>query len=386
MKNKTVILVLLMIIIADVALLLFYKNKAVPVNPAVKPDSTGVWTIFRGNSELDAHVKTIPEKPVVAWTFRAKALVDAGVVGEGNRIYFGDAEGNFYCLNINSGKVVWQKKISDGFSASALLVSGICYVGSQSGDFFAVSMADGNILWRHKIGEQISGSANYFRYQGEFRIIFGAYDFKLHCLDAKSGIEVWNVPTDNYINGAPAVAKDKIIFGGCDGYLRTVDALSGKEQSKLKLKSYIPASPAVYDSITYAAVYGQKVFALDRENKILWTYTSSAESAFLSSPAVNSEFVVIGDRDGLVHIIKRVNGKKIAEFQTGGDIAVGQIISDKKGLVADKDGFIYIFELKSGKEIWSYQVGPAITAPVALIGNKIIVADNDGNITAFSAK
>ncbi|MCF6174342.1 MAG: PQQ-binding-like beta-propeller repeat protein [Victivallaceae bacterium] len=388
MKNskKMTIIIVFVLLISAIALMLLYCHEPLtePAGSPILSYNSTAWPIFRGDRQLTGYVKSIPENPKVAWRFRAEEMVDAGPVFSNNRIYFGDTEGTFYCLELHTGKPVWQKKISDGISASALLLSGVCYVGSQSGEFFALSMADGKLLWRYKCEGQISGSANYFMEQGQLRIIFGSYDFKLHCLDAKTGKELWSVPTGNYINGAPAVEDNRIVFGGCDGYLRTIDAGSGKEQLKLKLKSYIPASPAIYDSITYVALYGQKILAINGENKILWSYASDADAAFLSSPAVNREVVVIGDRDGLVHILNRVDGEKIAEFQTAGDIAVGPIISDKRGLVTDKDGFIYIFDLATGKEIWNYQLGPAITAPPAICGNKIIIADNNGNITAFT--
>ena len=389
MKNskKITIIIVFVLFISAIAFMLLYRHEplAKPTGSPILSDNSAAWPIFRGNRQLTGYLKSLPRKAAVAWTFRAKAMVEAGPVSNGNKIYFGDTEGNFYCINNHTGKVLWEKKLSDGISASALLVDGTCYVGSQSGEFFALSMNDGNILWRYKVKGQISGSANFFKEAEQLRIIFGSYDFKLHCLDVETGKALWNVPTGNYINGAPAVDGKRIVFGGCDGYLRTIDALSGKEKSKLKLKSYIPASPAIYDSITYVALYGQKVFAIDLNNKILWSYdTGNDATPFLSSPAVNREVVVIAARDGLVHIIKRTNGKKIAEFQTTGDIAVGPIISDKLALVTDKDGFIYIFDLATGEELWNYQLGPEITAPVANCGNKIIIADNDGNITAFT--
>ncbi len=388
-SNKiTIIIVLALIISAVVVLTLYSRSKPLTQTESspILPASKATWPIFRGDRQLTGYVKSIPEKPKAVWHFRAKELVDAGPVISNNKIYLGDTEGTFYCLELTTGKPVWQKKISDGISATALLVDGVCYVGSQSGAFSALSMADGKLLWSYKCEGQISGSANYFMEHGQPRIIFGSYDFKLYCLDAKTGKLLWSIPTGNYINGAPAVANNRIIFGGCDGYLRTINASTGKEQFKLKLKSYIPASPAIYDSITYVALYGQKVFAIDQTNKILWSYASSGDVAFLSSPAVNHKLVVIGDRDGLVHILNRLDGKKIAEFQTNGDITVGPVISDKRGLITDKDGFIYIFDLVTGKEIWNYQLGSAITAPVAVCGNKIIIADNDGTITLFTGK
>ncbi len=387
--KKTLLLVFSALILLGAVLTFKFMVRQAPTGTGQKAESApgefGSWPIFRGDRQLTGYAKVIPAKVEVSWRFRAKASVNGGPVASDGKLFFGDSEGTLYCLDIYSGKSLWQKKISDGFSAPALLVDGVCYIGSQSGVFYALSMDDGKEIWQYKCSEQINGSANYFRQDGQLRIIFGCYDFQLRCLDGKAGKVLWAVKTGNYINGAPAIDDMNIIFGGCDGYIRYVDCLSGKEMLKVKLKSYIPASPAVFDATTFAATYDNNVYALNREGKILWSFDSGNDSApFLASPAVNNKVVVVGDRDGVVYILSRKEGKKLNEFQAGGDIIIGPVVSDDMCIVADKEGYLYCFDLDSATEKWRHLIGTEITASILISDKSIIVADNDGNITHLS--
>ena len=388
--KKATILILTAIILLGLVLtfkkLMSSKDARVEMQTKATMELGVKWPIFRGDRQLSGHVTSLPDRLDVKWTFRALSSVGSGPVVENDKVLFGDVEGNFYCLNLNDGKLVWKKKLSDGFQASALLVDGVCYVGSQSGEFFALSTADGKVKWRFKCPEQIGGSANYFVKGKKRYVVFGSYDFKMRCLDAGNGKEIWNLPTGNYINGAPAVDGNNIVFGGCDGYLRIVDAFSGKQEHKVKLKSYVPASPAIRDGIIYAGVYDKRLFAIDFKGKKTWTYESVDEAPFRSSPAVNDDYVVIADRGGLVQIMNRTDGQHVADFQASGDIASGPVISNKRGMIADKDGILYIFELATGTKIIQKQLGSEISAPLAVAGSIVIVADDDGNIIALNSK
>lgn len=343
------------------------------------------WPIAGGDSQLTGFTMQIPAKPKVLWRYRAVSGINAGPVSDNGRLFFGDNEKTFYCLDLDTGKLIWKTEIPGGVTASALLVDGLCCFGSSAGVFYAVSAKDGSIKWTFNIKEQINGSANSFKIEENIYLVFGGYDFKLHCLQAKNGREVWSVSTANYINGAPAISNGKIIFGGCDGFLRFVDAATGNEAGKVKLKSYIPASPAVCDINVYVAVYDNKVYAFEIGGKDEnWVYSSSKDSGpFLASPAVNKDYVVIAERNGTVTFINREDGMSSGRFKVSGEISVRPVISDSQCLVADKDGYVYIYDIPSGKRVWRYQIGPGVEAQPAVCGDKIIIADNDGNITVF---
>ncbi len=87
----------------------------------------------------------------------------------------------------------------------------------------AVNKLTGKLVWSYSTDNQIVGSANVWISGKKAGIIFGSYDYFLHCVDPATGKLLWKLETDNYVNGTPAVANNKIVFGGCDGIIRVTD-------------------------------------------------------------------------------------------------------------------------------------------------------------------
>src|SRR6266567_4434964 len=94
---------------------------------------------------------------------------DAVVIGPGPRAYFGDLESNFYALDANTGKMVWQKKLDNQpftrITGTAKLHDGRLYVPITSqeenaganpqyscctfrGNLVVVNASDGSVVWR----------------------------------------------------------------------------------------------------------------------------------------------------------------------------------------------------------------------------------------------
>jgi polyvinyl alcohol dehydrogenase (cytochrome) len=94
---------------------------------------------------------------------------DAAVIGPGHRAYIGDLESNFYALDTNTGKLIWQKKLDDQaftrITGTAKLYNGRLYVPISSqeenaganpfyscctfrGNVVAIRASDGTQIWR----------------------------------------------------------------------------------------------------------------------------------------------------------------------------------------------------------------------------------------------
>jgi outer membrane protein assembly factor BamB len=87
----------------------------------------------------------------------------------------------------------------------------------------AVNKLTGKLLWTYRTEDQILGSANIWTSGKRSGIVFGSYDYFLHCVDPAKGGFLWKTETGNYVNGAPAIGDNAVIFGGCDGIIRMID-------------------------------------------------------------------------------------------------------------------------------------------------------------------
>ena len=76
-------------------------------------------------------------------------------------------------------------------------------------------------------------------------VILGGYDKELHCLDRKTGNQVWSFKTRARIESSPVVVGDRVFFGSGDGNLYAVSLNGGKALWKHRCGHSITASPAV---------------------------------------------------------------------------------------------------------------------------------------------
>ncbi len=366
----------------------FHKPKAADTGKI--PPGAADWPFFRGDPELTGtSTANLPNRPKLIWTFKAGEAVESSPVIAGGRVIFGCSDGNVYALRLRDGKLLWKFASGCAVEAPPLVVGDKIFIGNLAGDFFQLSLDNGAVGWKYSCGKQIYGSANFFKTgDGRQTVIFGAYDFQVHCLDVTDGKQLWSAPTKNFINGAVAVsARQQVaVFGGCDAELRIIDLKNGKETNAVHLKSYIPGSPAIRDGVAYVGDYAKELCAVNlADGKILWSYGDSRNGAeFSAPPAVTEEQVIIGDHAGTLHFIDRKTGKKLGYFRTAGEIDAGAVICGHDVVVADKSGMLYIINLDTATEKWKYETGIPISASPAVVEGRIIIADTDGNIYQFA--
>jgi outer membrane protein assembly factor BamB len=204
--------------------------------------------MHRGGPQLQG-VSDMPAPPEakLAWTFNAGKPVKAAAAIAGGRVFFGDDIGTVHALDLATGTEVWKFKTEGGIEATPLVLDGKVFIGSSDAALYALGAADGKQLWKYQTGDKILGGANHAKNpagDGEC-ILIGSYDSSLHCVDSATGKAIWTAPTDNFINGSPAVlTTGEVAFGGCDSLVHVVKLTDGKEVRQIETDAYIASSIA----------------------------------------------------------------------------------------------------------------------------------------------
>ena len=136
-------------------------------------------------------------------------------------------------------------------------------------------------------------------------------------MSADSGSVAWQVETDDYIHGAPAVADSLVATAGCDGFLRLIDLQAGSEVARIELGTYVGASLAIGDSgRAYVGTFGNEVLGINLvERQVSWRYTAGQrQHPFYASAAVTNAVVAIGGRDRLLHALDPHSGALLWSF------------------------------------------------------------------------
>ena len=106
---------------------------------------------------------------------------------DGDALYFGDLDGNFYSFNTTTGALNWSVKPDGPITASAILQNDYLLLATESGNIYAIGK-DGSTLWSELVGGQLYSTPVA---SGDLILVapFGA-DFNLAALNS-DGRKVW---------------------------------------------------------------------------------------------------------------------------------------------------------------------------------------------------
>ena len=172
--------------------------------------------------------------------------VDSAPVVMENKVYFGSWDGWFYCLDANTGELLWEYSDGDGKMGHVIKApafsNGIIYFGTGAGSgsikrdtfhytgwVYALNAENGDLIWEFPIGDEICSSPAVVD-----NIVYIGAGFMGHlpgdgmwAFDAHTGELLWYFDTENEPVGCPAVAHGKVYFQSDDRYLYALDSENG---------------------------------------------------------------------------------------------------------------------------------------------------------------
>lgn len=367
------------------------EENAAPRGPLAADANT--WPVFRANSAMTGVAPVeLPAPLEPAWIHEAPAggrtEVTAPPIIVNKRVFVGDTSGLFRAIDLETGELVWSHEAEEKFEGAAVAANGgrTIIAGSGDGFIYGWNAEDGGLLWKTETTGEVLAGANLWRDPDseEERILIGGYDHFLYCLNAADGEVLWKVESNNYINGATAIAGDKAYFGGCDGIMYVVDIREGELLKEVEIGAYVANSVVIDDGLVFLAHYGNRVESRTLEDgEQLWQY-GPREFPFFSSPALTADSVVVGGRDNRLHRAKRADGEGVWQFRARRSIDSSPVITaDGVIYVGSDDGYLYAVSYETGEEIWSHEIGSDIKSSPAVVEGWLVIGAGDGGVHAF---
>ena len=176
--------------------------------------------------------------------------------------------------NVKNLGLMWTYNLESirGVEATPIVVDGIMYVSASWSVVHAVDARTGKKIWTYDPG--VDREAGYkgccdvvnrgvALYKG--KVYVGAYDGKLHAIDAVTGQKVWEKDTvidrakPYTITGAPRIANGKVLIGnggaeyGVRGYVTAYNAETGEQAWRWFIVPGDPSKPFEDESMEAAA-------------------------------------------------------------------------------------------------------------------------------------
>lgn len=315
-----------------------------------------------------------------------KKSVGQGIYGhaatDGTRFYFGDESGTLHCLDLAKGKTLWQYKTPSRIAAAPLVCRGKVLFGSADRNVYCLDAATGRLAWKQATGQAVcatpacsddvafigsgDGSMRAFNVEtgallwmcnapqayiqsqaavvGD-RVVFGAYDGRLHAADAQLGDVVWTLDLKSNPLTQPVLASDKLFAVTADGALVAVDAASGQLLWRNADERFVASLGASHDGRTvFARTRNGQVFAFDATiNGCEKRWKREALYADDCNPCAIAECdgqIVFATKNGLIISLDAATGDLLWQHKTG-NTGINRLVAVPGGwLLTTLDGIV----------------------------------------------
>ena len=351
------------------------------------------------------------------WAFGFPGASSGGTqpVVVGGRLYIGDAEGDLFALDAETGCIRWTIEVEAGIrSAVTIAPSGAggsrsaAYFGDQSSNVYAVDAESGKLLWKVKVDDYsraaITGAAQF--YEGRLYVPVSSReesqvgDPKYPCcafrgsvvaLDAATGKQIWKTYT--IAEQARPTQKNSAgmqIVGPSGAAVWDAPTLDVKRNALYvgTGNNYSPPATALSDSIVAMDMKTGKIKWVRQETeRDVWNAScrrpdrepavcpdaDAPDFDFGSSPVLaelpgGRRLLVAGNKSGLIwaldsdHQGKTVWQQKVGKGSSGGGVLWGIAVDGERVYVPngffdpkdrDSSGGMAAIRLNDGAAIWS---------------------------------
>lgn len=284
----------------------------------------------------------------------APAILDGG-------LYFGNAAGNFYKVDANTGTTVWTAHFDSGITSSPTVMDRTVFFTTRAEKLYALDARSGAVKWTVDLGRDL-GAENYWDFYTSSPIPYdstlyvGSGDGHMRAVNSTDGGVVWSFDAGSRIRSTPAVTDSLVIFGTKAGYVMAVDRNSGALRWKFATK-------------------GVSNKFEDKQNDTTSVY---------ASPTIIGDTVVIGGRDGQIYgLVASTGAQKWNTTHDGSSWILSA--AGEKDVVYIGSGSAFILQaanVETGQELWRYKTRGAIFGAPTVAGNAVLSVDNNGNLAS----
>ena len=303
-------------------------------------DPKGVVTAYQGKQKLW-------QKEV------SKAGLSSGVEAADGHVIVGNAKGQLFALDQATGEQKWTAQLTGALLAPSLIQAGRVISVSNDGTVFAHDLATGQQVWTYNLPNvQLSLRGNAAPVPVDARtVLISSANAYVYALDVITGVPRMqrrvavsdgrsDIQRLNDVDGDPVVAGQYLITTSYQGQVTMTDLAS--QQVVWSEDSSSTQRPEVVGNGVFVAQTDGKLVAYEiSTGQKLWE-NDSLLNRQLSNPVMLGQDLIVGDLDGVLHMLNPATGELIGRAKTSGEVRTLRVIDDQ----------LYVATRKGALSIW----------------------------------
>ncbi|MFP4251267.1 MAG: outer membrane protein assembly factor BamB [Guyparkeria sp.] len=377
-----------------------------PANRWALPLVAGLAVVLVGCSAPRELVKPTPleeidneHPPKVAWDASSggdqdNQLTAIAPIDDEGRVFVAGPDGDVLAYDLESGERLWSAELDADLSVGGGAGEGVVVFGSEDGRVFALDVDSGERRWDTSIRSSVDAAPSV----GFGDVAVRGRDGTLHVLDVESGEVRWRQsknPPSLTLQGQGRVLMfpDALAAGFDDGSLAVFAREDGRElwsqeialptgRTDVDRMVDVDATPVFADGVFYAATYQGKLAALAAQGgRELWSRDFSNTNPI----AAGGRALYLSDADGVIWAIDRRSGDALwrqSDLKHRG--LTGPALLDGYLVVGDREGYVHVLSTASGALVGRADWGDPLVDPIQVVDGQGVAVSRDGKLRVFT--
>jgi outer membrane protein assembly factor BamB len=336
--------------------------------------------------------------PVVVWRASAGGdqhsnLASIAPVEAAGRVFAADPEGGVKAFDLESGRQLWSADLDARLTSGPGAGENIVALGTADGRVFALDAETGAIRWSTPIHASVDAAPSV----GFGNVAVRGRDGSFALLDEQTGETRWRRRVEQPSltlqgQGRMILFPDAVALGFDDGTFGVYAREDGSEiwshtvalptgRTDVDRMVDIDATPVFADGVFYVVTWQGKLTALAaRGGREIWSRDFSSVTDF----AADNQALYLTDGDGVIWAIDRRSGDALWRQSalahrglTGPALVGGHLV------VGDKEGYVHVLTTTSGMLRGRADWGDALVDPIRVVDGRGIAVTRDGDLRVF---
>jgi len=282
-------------------------------------------------------------------------------------------------------KLKWEFASADGWVSAAAIVGDFVYAPALAGNLHCLDLKTGKEIWKYRSIEDPDPK----KFAPGFKaaplvttsmIYLGDEDGVLHALDRETGRKVWAFASDAEIAGCVAQFEDKLLLASHDSFLYCLN-LKGEELWKFQTNDRVNCSPAIAASFTFLAGCDEHLRVIDLQTGKEFR-DMPLESILVASPAVDGDLLYVGTHSGEIVCVDWRKGEFVWRYSglRPSPFHASPVVTDDLVIVGGHDKIVHAVDRKTGEGKWTLTTRARVECSAAVVDRRLFVGSGDGNL------
>ena len=312
------------------------------------------------------------DAPERVWRLQAGRGISAPVVTEGARAYAGGVDRKVYAIDLDSGRVAWDRRLSGAVLGGVLTHDSVLFVATArpEGRVFALDKATGRQRWRASVGE-VGAPLGW----AGGVVLAATRRGDLVALDPARGRPRWRRRLGSIRSAPVAVDSGAVVVASVDSLFRVATADGRVTHRRALPGSTLRAWVPVGETLV-AATTDSTVVAVRRDD-LSTVWEAHADAPLFGAPAIRGDTMYVVSRIGtLYRVPPGAPGGMSVVARLKWPVTSGVALVDGRLVIGGADGVLRALDA-DGREVWRLALWrPIDVDPLPLADGFLAVGGN----------